>query len=132
MHVVSAYKGRAMVEMTVDEAKALLAVDNLDDARPALVIEAAERDVERIRRRDPDLADSVLSASMIAMAYEVANPYNSSTSKSMCQARIEATMDTLRALMPPERKRDSIDELADKRTNRLAARVATAEVLPRT
>lgn len=130
MRALRVFGERAVVEMSVDEACAMLGVDDLADAKPAAVIEAVERDIERIRRRDPELADSALAASAVAMAYEIALPFNSATSKSMCQARLAETLGTLRELMPPEQKRDKIDEIAARRADRLAARGTATANLP--
>lgn len=82
------------------------------------VIGAAERTVERIGETDPDLADGVLAATAMALAYQIEHPGNSATSKSMCARELRETMDRLRELAPPLTKKDGIDELKAKREKR--------------
>jgi hypothetical protein len=80
-------------------------------------LEAMERDLERIRRVAPELADSVLAASAKAMARELDDP-NSATSKSMCARALLDTMDRLRELTPVEERSDALDDLTARRTAR--------------
>lgn len=120
--VVSVYgpfNSLTLIELPTEVAEGLFP-DGLDAAAPSLVVEATERDLARIRKRDRDLADSALAASAVAMAREIENPFNSATSKSMCQARLADAMQTLRGLAPPEEVADGIDEIADRRAKRRA------------
>lgn len=88
------------------------------------VTAAVERDLERLRARSPELADSALAASVVALARELDAPKNSATSKSMCARALIDALDRLRELAPPEREEDGLDELASRRTaRRSAARV---------
>lgn len=59
------------------------------------------------------------------MAYEIENPFNSATSKSMCAKALLETLDTLRELSPPAEEGDALDELASRRAVRLARSAAT-------
>lgn len=81
-------------------------------------VEAVERDIEAIRQRDSDLADSALAAAALSMAYELINPFNSATSKSMCVARLMEAMAELRELVPPAETADRLDEVAKRRDQR--------------
>lgn len=81
---------------------------------------AVTRDIAELAGRDERLAESGLAASALALARELDNP-NSATSKSMCARSLLETLDRLRQLAPPERKRDRIDELASRRASRRAA-----------
>jgi len=84
------------------------------------VAEAVERDLDAVREASPDLADSALAATALALAAEIDEPKNSATSKSMCAARLNETMATLRELMPPKREADGIDDIAEQRKKRRA------------
>lgn len=132
--VFGPFASRVLIEMPVSAAVEMFPDGALAAAGPSYVIDAVERDVAAIRERDPQLADSTLAASALAMAYEIANPYNSATSKSMCDKAMRDAMKTLRDLLPPERKKDGVDVLAQRRDARrakLAARGAAAKDLPR-
>jgi hypothetical protein len=123
MHVVSVFgpfDSRVLVEMSTGEAGDLFPDVVLAAAGSSRMVDATERDLERIRKRDADLADSALAASAVAMAYEIDHPYNSATSKSMCQARLADAMKALRDLAPPEEAKDGIDQLAERRADRLS------------
>lgn len=96
-----------------------------DERGSAGVIAAVERDLEAIRLLSPRLADSALAATALAMAYEIENPFNSATSKSMCAKALLETLDTLRELSPPAEEGDALDELASRRAVRLARSAAT-------
>lgn len=52
------------------------------------------------------------------MAVEMDDAKNSATSKSMCAARLNETMEALRAMCPPEQKHDALDEIAARRDKR--------------
>jgi hypothetical protein len=129
MHIMSVFgpfASKALVLMSVEEAMKLVPDADLGAARPSRVVDAAEHEIERIRERDPDLADSAVAASAIAMAYEIEHPFNSATSKSMCQARLVEAMKTLRELAPPEeRPKDGIDQLRERRAKRRARSAAS-------
>ena len=105
---------------------------DLDAAPPARVVDAVEREIDRLREAAPDLADGPLAASLVSMALELENPYTSATAKSYCQARLADGLRELRALAPPKESHDAIDgitdELAARREHaqRLAGAKATA------
>lgn len=85
-----------------------------DKARPD-VVEAVEGDVAKLPAH---LAASALAQTAIALAYELQDPYNSATSKSMCAAKLMDAMATLRELAPPADEKDEIDDLKALREER--------------
>jgi hypothetical protein len=114
------FDSRALVDLPTKVAEELFE-GALTQHGPRRVIEAAERAVEKIAETDPDLADSVLAATAIALAFQIEHPGNSATSKSMVARELRETMDRLRELAPPvAARRDSIDELKEKRDGRRA------------
>lgn len=117
--VFGAFNSRVLVEMSAEAAQPMFPEPFSESGRLA-VVEAAEREVAAIRQRDPGLADSALAASAVALAYEIANPYNSATSKSMCAREMRDTLDRLRELAPEEDHADSLDELKQRRAERQA------------
>lgn len=84
------------------------------------VVEAVERDLKEIAALDSDLARSGHAAAALALARELDDPANSATSKSMCAKALNETLDKLRALAPPTKEADRVDDLAARRTERLA------------
>lgn len=118
--VFGPFNSRVLIEMSAKLAAQMFA----DVGQPiahSRVIDAVERDLAEIRKRKPALADSQLGATAIALAYELENPYNSATSKSMCARALNETMDKLRELAPAKPEADGIDQLEKKRTQRRAA-----------
>lgn len=93
---------------------------------PANVVSAVEADLRELGKRDPKLARSAQAAAALALAREL-DDENSATSKSMCAKALNETMDRLRELAPPERKKDGIDELSARRTKRLERSAAAAD-----
>jgi hypothetical protein len=79
-----------------------------------------ERDLAKIRERDPEVADSALAASAVALAREIEHPFNSATSKSMCAGKLHEALDRLRELAPPKQEDDRIEDLAAECRLRLA------------
>jgi predicted RNA-binding Zn ribbon-like protein len=85
------------------------------------VLEAVERDLDRLRGRDAELAESALAASAVALAREVDSGRNSATSKSMCARELREVMDRLWELAPEKMQGDGLDELNARRTARRSA-----------
>jgi hypothetical protein len=81
-------------------------------------------DLAVIRAASPELADSALAATALAMAREIDKPRNSATSKSMCAARLTDALEQLRALTPPAEESDDVDDLKRRRAERRAAATA--------
>jgi hypothetical protein len=127
--VFGPFASRALIELPVDVARELFG-DPLTDSRRSNVIEAVERDIEAIRKRDAALADSGLAASAIALAYELEHPYNSATSKAMCAGKLHEALDKLRELTPAGEERDKVTEIEEQRERRRNRRAAAAD-LPR-
>lgn len=128
--VFGPFGSRTLVDMPTGLAVDLFEVP-LGEAARTDVIDAALREVAGVRSRDPELADSALAASAVALAYEIAHPWNSATSKSMCARELREHMDRLRELLPPEEDRNPVDDLRVRRTARRAG-MAAAEDLPDT
>lgn len=84
------------------------------------VREAVECDLAEIRRTAPQLADSALAATALALAEEMDGD-NSATSKSMCARALMDALEQLRALAPPRKESDGIDRIAAQRQKRRAA-----------
>lgn len=78
---------------------------------------AVERDLGALPE---GLAGSALAATALALAREIDGD-NSATSKSMCANSLTAALERLRALAPPEREADGVDEIARRRAARRAA-----------
>lgn len=115
-----------LIQMSAESAARMFPDGALGAAAPAMVLDAILRDIERIRKRDPALADSALAASAVAMAREIEHPFNSATSKSMCQARLADALRELRELAPPVESKDGLDEVAERRAKRRAGVAAAA------
>src|SRR5262249_31137032 len=79
--------------------------------RQVSVFSAVNADIEKIRERDPDVADSGLAAMALALAAEIDYPKNSATSKAMCAARLHDALDRLRELSPEHERGDRVDDL---------------------
>jgi hypothetical protein len=90
------------------------------------VAAAVERDLVEIARRDAGLSESALAMSALRLAREMDASANSATSKSMCAKALQEAMRELRDLAPAERKKDGIDQLAQKRKARRARVAKTA------
>jgi hypothetical protein len=125
--VFGPFNSRALVEVSSEVARKLIDDATIDPA-PAFVIDAVLRDIASLRERDEELAGSGLAMSMLTMAYEMANPANSATSKSMCAKALADAMKQLRELAPPAKDADAIDDLADRRAQRLAGTPAAADL----
>ena len=92
------------------------------------VFEAVLRDLDAIRARDEDLADSALAATALALAAEIDKENNSATSKSMCAKALAETMRELRELAPPELKEDALVDLNARRSERRAGVAASTRL----
>lgn len=116
--VFGPFNSRVLIELSADLAMRLFA-EPLERSSRTTVIEAAMRDVQAIRKRDPELAKSALAAAAVALAYEIEHPYNSATSKSMCSRELRETIDRLRELAPEQEETDRLDELTAQRSARI-------------
>lgn len=81
------------------------------------VEEATLRD---LRRLAPDLDESALGASALALARELDSD-SSATSKSMCAKAHLDLMNRLRELAPPEEKKGELHDIKSRRALRLAS-----------
>lgn len=81
------------------------------------VAAAIEKDLAEIRKHDPDLADSGLAASALALAQGM-DEGPSLAMRSMAAKELRDTMSVLRELAPKQKREDSIDRLAKQREKR--------------
>jgi hypothetical protein len=84
------------------------------------VARAVEKDLAEIRKRDPDLADSGLAASALALARGI-DEGASLAMRSMATKELRENLDRIRELAPKQKREDSIDRLAQQRAKRRAA-----------
>lgn len=82
---------------------------------------ALRRDLRAMRERAPEVGDSALAASALALARELDDPSNSATSKAMCARALTETLEGLRAQLPPAIEDDKVDDLTRRRDARRAA-----------
>lgn len=116
--VLGPFNAYAIVEMSAARAAELFGCPLTSSLSSSTVIDATEKELAALARRNPELAGSALAASAVALAYEIQNPYNSATSKSMCARELRETMAKLRELAPEAEQEDGIDELGDRREAR--------------
>jgi hypothetical protein len=119
LSVFGPFGSRVLLEMPTDVAAAMFPEPLSQSSRTGL-IEAVERDVAQLAKRDRAIAGSALAAAAVALAYEIENPYNSATSKSMCAGQLRDTLDRLRELAPAEEETDGLDDLSARRAARIA------------
>lgn len=87
---------------------------------PFAVVDAVHAELERLAKRDRELAQSATAMAALALARELDSYGNSATSKSMCAKELHGLMSSLWALAPAKTEDDEIDELAKKRAKRRA------------
>ncbi len=105
-------------------ASAIEAVVSVPKAKAGGVVAGVQRDLAEIRRSAPDLAESALAESALALAREIDSQENSATSKSMCARSLLDTLDRLRELAPKVEEKDELDDLAARRARRLGGSAA--------
>ena len=88
------------------------------------VSEAVEAELAAMDKRLPGVSSSVVAASALALAFELDDPGNSATSKSMCAKELREHMAALEARLPPAKTSDAVDDLERKRKKRQAAAAA--------
>lgn len=82
-------------------------------------VETAVRAELRVLGVEP--ATSAIAASAIELARQLDNPRNSATAKSMCAGRLQEALDRLLELNPPQQEATPLDEITQRRAERLAA-----------
>lgn len=129
INVFGAFNSRVMIELPLGLALEMFGAKALGDAAPTHVVTALEGELAEMRKRAPDIADSTQAAAALQLAYELQDPFNSATSKSMCARALNDTLEDLRDLAPKPKPKDAINELEEKRRERQAAarRQATAD-----
>lgn len=120
LSVFGAFNSRVLIELPVKSA-VLLFAEPLGANSRTKVIEALERDLANMRKLAPAVADSALAATAVALAYELEDPFNSATAKSMCAKALHAAWKELRELAPPDEENDSLDALIAGRDARLGS-----------
>lgn len=88
------------------------------------VLDAVERDLAVFAKRSKGIDASTLAETARALAAELDDPSNSATSKSMCARALLDVLDQLKALLPPEKEGDALDDLSSRRAARIAGRAA--------
>lgn len=117
LSVFGPFGSRTLVEMPTSVAVEVFSGGLASSSRSG-VVEAVERDLAAIRSRSPEVADSGLAASAVALAYELEDPFVSATAKSMCAKALADAMVRLREWAPPVEEKDGLDELKARRTAR--------------
>jgi hypothetical protein len=90
--------------------------------RSGELVAAVKRDIAKL---PDDVANGGYAALAVALARELDNP-NSATSKSMCGRALLDTLNRLTELTPVKTGETQLDELARRRTERLARESAAA------
>jgi hypothetical protein len=116
--VYGPFNARALVEMSALRAEELLGQPLTSTVSPTRVIDATELEIAALAKREASISDTALAAAAVALAYQIDNPFNSATSKSMCARELRETMAKLRELAPVGEEPDGIDQLAGRRANR--------------
>jgi hypothetical protein len=111
----------ALVEMTIDQARGLVDEGEIEPA-PVFIVDAVLGELDDLGKRDEKLAGSTLGALAKSLAYELANPHNSATSKAACARELREALDRLRELAPPEQTTDRLDEVKQRREQRRGRR----------
>lgn len=118
------FGSRALLDVPTEVAEGVF-VHPLAMSGPSSVIDAVARDLDAIRERDAVAADSALAATATRLAYELENPYNSATSKSMCAKALIDALDRLQVqVSDADEEEDRLDELSSRRAARLAGGTA--------
>ncbi|MGH7058160.1 MAG: hypothetical protein ACREFZ_09830 [Acetobacteraceae bacterium] len=96
------------------------------------VVDETEAEFATLRAED-GLARS-LAASALVMAHELDNPKPSLAMKAMAARELRDTMDRIRELAPPSRRKDFVDdikdEVADARAKRAKAKTTVKSAKP--
>lgn len=124
--VVSVFKNRALIEVPRDTAEELFG-QPLGDHGRVHTIEAVERDIAEIAKRDPELAECGMAAAALRMAYELENPWNSATSKAQCAKSMRELIEVLLERAPEAPTKDGVDALSAERETRLKGGAAATD-----
>lgn len=98
--VFGPFNSVALLETSAERATELLGMPLSSTLGPTRVVDAVGAEISLLEQRKPGLAESTFAATAIALAYELDNPFNSATSKSMCSRSLAEVVDRLRALAP--------------------------------
>jgi hypothetical protein len=89
------------------------------------VVGALKADLAIMGRAAPELAESSLAATALALARAIDAPRTSPTAMSMCARELRELLDRLRELMPEGEERDRLDDLSARRATRVAGGAGT-------
>jgi hypothetical protein len=87
------------------------------------VYESVERDLKNLGLA---AQKSTLGATALALAAELDDSETSATAKSMCAKSMVDVFREIRALTPPKKERDGLDDLSARREARRSGRAAAA------
>lgn len=121
--VFGPFGNRALVELSTEDARRLVDEGELEP-QPAFLLDAVAGELDALRVRAPELADSALAGAARVLAYELSNPHNSATSKAACARELREALDRLRELAPAKPAADRLDEVTRKREDRRRRRSA--------
>ena len=92
-------------------------------------VEAVEADLADLAKRDRKLAGSGLAASALVLAAGL-DSGASLGQKAVAAKELQTILSTLRELCPPEKQKDRVDDLRDRRAKRLGGSKAKNPELP--
>jgi hypothetical protein len=124
--VISVFKNRTLIEVPTETAAELFG-QALGEYGRTHTIEAVERDIADIAKRDSELAESGMAAAALRMAYELENPWNSATSKAQCAKSMRELLEALLERAGEAPTKDGVDALSAEREARLTGGSATAD-----
>lgn len=119
--VFGPFGSRALVELPTTVARQMID-DGIVDPAPAFLLDAVRAELASIAKRDKELAASARAELARSLAYEIANPHNSATSKAACSRELRETLDRLHELAPPARQADRLDKVKQEREKRRGQR----------
>jgi hypothetical protein len=119
--VYGPFGSRTMIDIATTQAEKIFEGQPLTAHSRTHTVDAVERDLADIRKRDPELAESALATAALRMAYELENPFNSATSKSQCAKALKEIVDRLRELAPEKEEEGEVEALKKQRDERRSA-----------
>jgi pyruvate/2-oxoglutarate dehydrogenase complex dihydrolipoamide acyltransferase (E2) component len=120
--VFGPFAGRVLLETSAERAVELLGQPLAGSLGPTRVVDATLREIAAFEQRTPGVGSSTLAATAVALAYELDNPFNSATSKSMCARSLAEVFDRLGARSPEPPKTSGLDEIRRRRDEAVSRR----------
>lgn len=112
--VFGPFNGYALLETSAARATELLGEPLSSTLGPTRVVDATMREIAALEAMKPGIAKTTFAATALALAYELDNPFNSATSKSMCARSLAEVTDRLRALAPEPEEGTVLDKIREK------------------